>query len=64
MPRKRQIDSRRLPSLIAAMRLVLEVYYTFGPGMIRLDDPIEAGIWNSNFFVWERELRTATVETR
>src|SRR5262245_25477026 len=35
----------RLPSLIAAMKLALEVYDTFGPGMTRIDDPIDAGIW-------------------
>ena len=52
----RQWVTQRLPSLTAAMRLALEVYDTFGPGMIRLDDPIEAGIWNNKYFVWEREL--------
>jgi hypothetical protein len=39
---QRQWVTQRLPSLAAAMRLALEVYDTFGPGMIRLDDPIEA----------------------
>lgn len=48
--------TQRLPSLIAAMRLTLEVYDTFGSGMIRLVYPIEAGIWNNKYFVWEREL--------
>ena len=42
------------------MRLALEVYDAFGPGMVETDDPIEAGIWNNKFFVkyfvWEREL--------
>jgi hypothetical protein len=38
------------------MRLALKVYDTFGPGMTRIDDPIEAGIWNNKYFVWEREL--------
>ena len=33
-----------------------EAYDTFGPGMVRLDDPIEADIWNNKYFVWEREL--------
>jgi hypothetical protein len=46
------------------MRLALEVYDTFGSGLIRLDDPIEAGIWNNKCFVWERKLRTATIDTR
>jgi hypothetical protein len=39
---QRQWVTQRLPSLVAPMRLVLEVYDTFGPGMVRLDDPIEA----------------------
>jgi hypothetical protein len=59
---QRQWATQRLPSLIAAMRLALEVYDTFGPGMIRLDDPIEAGIWNNKYFVWERELSPAAAE--
>jgi hypothetical protein len=59
---QRQWTTQRLPSLIAAMRLAIEVYDTFGPGMIRLDDPIDAGIWNNKYFVWERELSPATAE--
>ena len=61
---QRQWVTQRLPSLIAAMRLALEVYDTFGSGMIRLDDPIEAGIWNNKYFVWERELSPATAQPR
>jgi GNAT superfamily N-acetyltransferase len=61
---QRQWFARRLPSLIAAMRLTLEVYNTFGSGMIRLDDPIEAGIWNNKYFVWERELSPAVDRSR
>lgn len=52
----------RLPSLTAAMKLALEVYDTFGPGMTRVDDPIEAGIWNNKYFVWGRELSPASME--
>jgi hypothetical protein len=54
--------AERLPSLTAAMKLALEVYDTFGPGMTRIDDPIEAGIWNNKYFVWERELSVATID--
>src|SRR4051794_13650302 len=57
---QRQWFTQRLPSLIAAMRLALEVYDTYGPGMMRLDDPIEAGFWNNKYFVWERELSPTT----
>jgi len=41
------------------MRLALEVYDTFGAGMIRIDDSIEAGLWNNKYFVWERDLNPA-----
>jgi hypothetical protein len=51
--------TEKLPSLIAAMRLALEVYDTCGPGMMRIADPLEAGIWNNKYFVWERELSPA-----
>jgi hypothetical protein len=61
---QRQWFTQRLPSLIAAMRLALEVYDTFGPGMMRLDDPIEAGIWNNKYFVWERELSPTSADIR
>ena len=54
---QREWITQRLPSLTAAMKLALEVYDTFGPGLLRLDDPIEAGIWNNKYFVWEQELR-------
>lgn len=56
---QRQWTTQRLPSLIAAIRLALEVYDTFGPGMIKIDNPIEVGIWNNKYFVWERALNPA-----
>jgi hypothetical protein len=40
------------------MKLALEVYDTFGRGMTRIPDPVEAAIWNNKYFVWERELGT------
>lgn len=54
--------AERLPSLTAAMKLALEVYDTFGPGLTRIDDPIDAGIWNNKYFVWERELSPANID--
>jgi hypothetical protein len=48
-----------LPWLTAAMKLALEVYATFGGGMTRIADPVEAAIWNNKYFVWERELSAA-----
>lgn len=59
---QRLCATQRLPSLIAAMRLALEVYDSFGSGMVRLDDPIEAGIWDNMYLVWEREVRVAKAE--
>jgi len=32
--------------------------------MIKLDDPIEAGIWNNKYFLWERELSPAVAGRR
>jgi hypothetical protein len=61
---QREWVTQRLPSLTAAMKLALEVYDTFGPGMTRLDDPIDAGIWNNKYFVWERRFRLTSPEPR
>jgi hypothetical protein len=47
-----------LPWITAAMKLALEVLDTFGTGLTRIDDPIEAAIWNNKYFVGERELST------
>ena len=30
--------------------------------MIKINDAIEAGIWNNKYFVWERELNPAIKE--
>lgn len=51
----KQWHSEVLPSLAASMKLVLEVYDTFGPGQTRIDDPTDAAIWNNKYFVWARE---------
>jgi hypothetical protein len=47
-----------LPWVTAAMKLALEVFDTFGTGLTRINDPVEAAIWNNKYFVWERELST------
>jgi hypothetical protein len=31
------------------MRLAIEVFDTFGPGLARVDDETEAAIWNNKF---------------
>ena len=48
--------SETYPMLIASFRLALEVYDTFGSSAVRLDDPVEASIWNNKHHVWFREL--------
>lgn len=45
-----------LPNTVAAFQMALEVLDTFGPGYTRIEDPMEAAIWNNKFFVWYTEL--------
>jgi hypothetical protein len=45
-----------LPSLLAAMQVAIEARDTFGPGFTRVDDPIDAALWNNKFFVWRERL--------
>lgn len=52
------------PMLVASFRLALEVYDTFGASPVRLDDPIEASIWNNKHHVWFRELSGGTGPAR
>lgn len=44
-----------LPMITASLRLALEVYDTFGPGMTRIDNATEAAIWNNKHHVWVTE---------
>jgi hypothetical protein len=44
-----------LPSIAAGMRLAIEVLETFGPGFTRIEDDIEAAVWNNKFHVWVKE---------
>lgn len=46
-----------LPSLIASLQLTAEVVRSFGLGPCRVDDPVEAGIWNNKWFVYADQLR-------
>jgi hypothetical protein len=41
-----------LPTLTASFQLALEVLDTYGAAGVRIDDPIEAAVWNNKFFVW------------
>jgi hypothetical protein len=43
------------------MRLAIEVFDTFGPGLARVDDDI-AAIWNNKFFVWRNEFSVAPTQ--
>ena len=46
-----------LPTLTASFQLALEVLDTYGPAGVRIDDPIEAAVWNNKFFVWRDTYR-------
>lgn len=45
-----------LPNLIAAMQVAIEAHDTFGPGHTRVEDPIDAALWNNKFFAWRDQL--------
>lgn len=44
-----------VPNLAAAFRLALEVLDTYGPDGVKVDDEIDAGIWDNKYFVWLKE---------
>lgn len=48
--------SEALPNLIAGMQVAIEAHDTFGPGFTRVEDPIDAAVWNNKFFVWRERL--------
>lgn len=50
-----------LPSLIASLQLTAEVVRSFGFGPCRVDDPVEAAIWNNKWFVFVDQLRPRLV---
>lgn len=43
--------TRTLPSVVAQLALALEVHETFGDGAVTIDDPIDAALWRSKYFV-------------
>lgn len=45
-----------LPSQLASMQVALEAHDTFGPGHTKVDDPIDAAVWNNKIFVWREQL--------
>lgn len=45
-----------LPNLLAAMQVAIEAHDTFGPGFTRVEDPIEAAVWNNKALVWRERL--------
>lgn len=45
-----------LPSLLASVQVAIEAHDTFGPGFTRVEDPIDAAVWNNKFFVWRERL--------
>lgn len=47
-----------LPTILASMKVALEVYDTFGPGRTQIDDAFEARLWNNKVFAAVSMLRT------
>jgi hypothetical protein len=45
-----------LPSIIASIKLAIEVLDTFGPGLTDVTDEIEPMVFNNKWFVWSKEL--------
>ncbi|MUM14702.1 hypothetical protein FZI85_27245 [Mycobacterium sp. CBMA293] len=52
----RQRTAEGFPSMVASLRVALEVYDTFGPGRVTVDEPDEAALWNNKHYVWTQEL--------
>lgn len=46
-----------LPTILANMKVALEVYDTFGPGRTQIDDAFEARLWNNKVFAAVSMLR-------
>ena len=43
--------ARTLPTMIAQLALVLEVHETFGDDTVTIEDPVDAALWRSKYFV-------------
>jgi hypothetical protein len=53
--------TKRLPNLATSMRLAIEVFDPFGPGLARVEDDT-AAIWKNNVFVWLNEFSVAPTQ--
>ena len=53
--------TKRLPDLAASMRLAIEVFDPFGPGLARVEDDT-AAIWKNKVFVWLNEFSVAPTQ--
>jgi hypothetical protein len=53
--------TKGLPNLAASMRLAIEVFDTFGPGLARVEDDT-AAIWKNKVFVWLHEFSVAPTQ--
>lgn len=58
----RQRTAEGLPSMVASLRVALEVYDTFGPGQVTIDQPDEAALWNNKHYVWTQELTEPSLD--
>lgn len=56
--------TRTLPSMVAQLALALEVHETFGDGTVRIDDPIDASLWRSKYFVAMQDMTASRTPDR
>jgi hypothetical protein len=52
--------SKALPSLVAKFAVVLDAHETFGDGSMTIDDPMDAALWRTKYYV-EVEDMTVTL---
>ncbi|BBX42053.1 hypothetical protein [Mycobacterium simiae] len=56
--------TRTLPSMVAQLALALEVHETFGEGTVTIDDPIDASLWRSKYFVAMQDMTASRTPDR
>ncbi|CAM3134682.1 hypothetical protein MYCO108962_01215 [Mycobacterium colombiense] len=51
--------SKRLPSILAKLAVALEAHERFGDHALSIDDPVDAELWRSKYFVAMDDLTVA-----
>lgn len=55
--------SKGLPSMLAKLSVALEAHETFGDQAVFIDDPVDAELWRSKYFVAVNDLSVPYLET-